>query len=78
MGLEKTTNDDSDSLHSQSNGEPHRQNLISTKLHPSPILIETPLNYEIISRTNSTPFSSVDIEKVEVSVHLPTIDINNA
>lgn len=28
MGLEEMTNDDSDSLHSHSNGEPHRQDLI--------------------------------------------------
>jgi hypothetical protein len=37
-----------------------------------------PPNHEIIYATNSTLFSSVDIEKVEVSVHLPTIDTNNA
>ncbi len=37
-----------------------------------------PPNHEIISTTNSTLFSSVDIEKIEVSVHLPTIDNNNA
>jgi hypothetical protein len=44
MGLEEMTNDDSDSLHSHFDGEPHCQDLISTKLHPSPILIEMPHN----------------------------------
>ncbi len=39
MGSEEMTNDDSHNLHSQSNGEPHHQDLVSTKLHPSPILI---------------------------------------
>jgi hypothetical protein len=77
MGLEELTNDDFDNLHSQSHSE-HHQDLISTKLHPSLVLIEMPPNHEIIYATNSTLFSSVDIEKVEVSVHLPTIDTNNA
>jgi hypothetical protein len=79
MGLEEMTNDDFDNLHSQSHSEQHHQDLISTKLHPSLVLIEMPPNHEIIYATNSTLFSSVDIEKVEVSsVHLPTIDTNNA
>jgi len=77
MGFEEMTNDDFDNLHSQSHSEQHHQDLISTKLHPSLVLIEMPPNHEIIYATNSTLFSSVDIEKVEVSVHLPTIDTNN-
>jgi hypothetical protein len=72
--------DDSTSLHSQSNVELNHLDLISTKVHLA--LISTkqlPPTQEVIYGPNFAPISSlpnVNIEKVEVSVGLPTININ--
>jgi len=75
-GLEKMSDDDSTSLHSQSNVKLNHLDLISTKVHLA--LVSTkqlPPTQEIIYGLNFAPISSlpnVNIEKVEVSVgYLP-------
>jgi hypothetical protein len=44
MGLEEMTDDDSASLHMQSDEEPHPPNLISIEVHPTLLSIEGPPN----------------------------------